>query len=210
MVKPAVLISIPFCARAALAACKTLGRCSVLSRFCVFKGSPHRLPMAAWPRNVVKEHRAAAWLLYIFLLSLFITYASFTINHNLQRRDHPVVVEDVVEEAWTLPDIVVCLIYTDGLFELGRYQCLDSNTNEDDCSATAYVSSNVTALEDPKFCVHFETSTLGQRKRGDLTLLEFTWKETPPSRLVDWDRNGTSCARQLCFCEVAEEICEST
>ena len=53
--------------------------------------------MAAWPRNVVKEHRAAAWLLYIFLLSLFITYASVTINHNLQRRDHPVVVEDVVE-----------------------------------------------------------------------------------------------------------------
>ena len=55
--------------------------------------------MAAWPRNVVKEHRAAAWLLYLFLLSLFITYASFTINHNLQRRDEPVVVEDIVEEA---------------------------------------------------------------------------------------------------------------
>ena len=51
-----------------------------------------------------------------------------------------------------------------------------SNINEDDdayyydeassdCSATAYVSSNVTAGEDPKFCVHFETSTLGQRKQ---------------------------------------------
>ena len=96
------------CARC-LAACtsgKTLGRCSVLSRFCVFKGSPHRLPMAAWPRNVVKEHRAAAWVLYVFLLSLFITYASYTINHNLQRRDEPVVVEDVVEEAWTLPDVL--------------------------------------------------------------------------------------------------------
>ena len=155
--------------------------------------------MAAWPRNVVKEHRAAAWLLYIFLLSLFITYASFTINHNLQRRDHPVVVEDVVEEAWTLPDIVVCL-GTAGTFELGKYQCLDSNINEDDdayyydeassdCSATAYVSSNVTAGEDPKFCVHFETSTLGQRKRGDQTLLEFTWKEHDPFRLVELDRN---------------------
>ena len=53
--------------------------------------------MAAWPRNVVKEHRCAAWLLYLFLISLYITYASYTINHNLQRRDHPLVVEDVVE-----------------------------------------------------------------------------------------------------------------
>ena len=67
--------------------------------------------MAAWPRNVVKEHRCAAWLLYLFLISLFITYASVTINHNLQRRDHPLVVEDVVEEAWTLPDIVVCSLH---------------------------------------------------------------------------------------------------
>ena len=155
--------------------------------------------MAAWPRNVVKEHRAAAWVLYVFLLSLFITYASYTINHNLQRRDEPVVVEDVVEEAWTLPDIVVCLIYTDGLFELGRYQCLDSNTNEDDCSATAYVSSNVTALEDPKFCVHFETSTLGQRSRGDQTVLEFTWKEHDPFKLVDWNPDWSQLREAAVF-----------
>ena len=59
-------------------------------------------------------------LLYLFLISLFITYASFTINHNLQRRDEPVVVEDIREEAWTLPDIVVCL-GTAGTFELGKY-----------------------------------------------------------------------------------------
>ena len=151
--------------------------------------------MAAWPRNVVPEHRCAAWLLYLFLISLFITYASFTINHNLQRRDHPVVVEDVVEEAWTLPDIVVCLDQTSALFELGKYSCFDYNVIDDDdeastglqtCSATAYVSSNVTAGDDPLFCVHFETSALGQRSRGDQTLLEFTWKEHDPFRLVDY------------------------
>ena len=78
--------------------------------------------MAAWPRNVVKEHRCAAWLLYLFLISLFITYASFTINHNLQRRDEPLVVEDVVEEAWTLPEIVVCL-GTDGTYAVGEPRC---------------------------------------------------------------------------------------
>ena len=165
--------------------------------------------MAAWPRNVVKEHRCAAWLLYLFLISLFITYASFTINHNLQRRDEPVVVEDVVEEAWTLPEIVVCL-GTDGTFELGKYQCLDSNINEDDdayyydeassdCSATAYVLSNVTAGEDPIVCVHFETSTLGQRSRGDQTLLEFTWKEHDPFRLVELDRNWSQLREAAVF-----------
>ena len=73
--------------------------------------------MAAWPRNVVKEHRCAA--AYLFLISLFITYANYTINHNLQRRDEPVV-EDIREEAWTLP-ITACIEYTDGLNEFKRY-----------------------------------------------------------------------------------------
>ena len=99
--------------------------------------------MAAWPRNVVKEHRCAAWLLYLFLISLFITYASYTINHNLQRRDEPVVVEDIVEEAWTLPDITACLWDSRGLSELRRYTC---NDNDDaTCDATARITSSKNA-----------------------------------------------------------------
>ena len=162
--------------------------------------------MAAWPRNVVPEHRSAAWLLYLFLLSLFITYASITINHNLQRRDHPVVVEDVVDEAWTLPDIVVCLIYTDGLFEVGRYACGDYNLFDDVdanyqwCNASAYlVGGNVTNHDDPHVCVHFETSTLGQRSRGDQTVLEFTWKEHDPFKLVDWNPDWSQLREAAVF-----------
>jgi len=144
--------------------------------------------MAAWPRNVVPEHRAAAWLLYLFLLSLFITYASFTINHNLQRRDHPIVVEDVVEESWTLPDITACLRNTRGLSELRRYDCLDKDGST--CDATAYVTSskNESIGGIAEFCVTFETSKLAPRSRGDSTLLEFTWIEINPFNILDyWD-----------------------
>jgi hypothetical protein len=136
--------------------------------------------MAAWPRNVVKEHRAFAWLLYLVLLSLFITYATLTINRNLRRRDHPVVVEDVVEEAWALPDITSCLI-TRALIELHRHQCVDL---EDDatCEATAYITStnNESTNGYAQFCVSFETSTLRPRSKNYNTLLEFTWTEVNP------------------------------
>ena len=142
--------------------------------------------MAAWPRNVVKEHRACAWLLYVFLLSLFITYASFTINHNLQRRDDPLVVEDIVEEAWTLPDITACLINTRGQSELRRYACNDKNGGT--CDATAYImsSKNESTTGHAKFCVTFETSKLAPRSRGDSTLLEFTWIEVNPIDLANY------------------------
>ena len=142
--------------------------------------------MAAWPRNVVKEHRCAAWLLYLFLLSLFITYASYTINHNLQRRDEPVVVEDIVEEAWTLPDITACLSNTRGLNELRRYTCVDKDGST--CDATAYIDSskNESSTGHAEFCVTFETSKLAPRSRGDSTLLEFTWTEINPFRIVDY------------------------
>ena len=141
--------------------------------------------MAAWPRNVVKEHRCAAWLLYLFLISLFITYASYTINHNLQRRDEPVVVEDIREEAWTLPDITACIRYTDGLNELKRYTCIDKDFAT--CEATAHIVSlnNESKSGKGKFCVWFKTSTLGPRSRGDMTRLEFTWEEVNPFHVTD-------------------------
>ena len=143
--------------------------------------------MAAWPRNVVQEHRCAAWLLYLFLISLFITYASYTINHNLQRRDDPVVVEDIVEEAWTLPDITACILFTDGLSELRRYNCHDLADGAT-CEATAHIISpnNETIRGKGKFCVSFETSKLRPRSRGDETLLEFTWIEVNPFDVTDY------------------------
>ena len=148
-----------------------------------FEGQPHRLPMAAWPRNVVREHRCAAWLLYVFLLSLFITYASYTINHNLQRRDEPVVVEDIVEEAWTLPDITACILFNRGLVQLQRYTCIDNGVAT--CEATARITSskNESNNGNAKFCVSFETSKLAPRSRGDNTFLEFTWIEVNPLNL---------------------------
>ena len=152
--------------------------------------------MAAWPRNVVKEHRCAAWLLYLFLISLFITYASYTINHNLQRRDHPLVVEDVVEEAWTLPDIVVCLT-TRGFSELRRYVCNDNDVAT--CDATAYriSSKNESSTGHAKFCVTFKTSTLAPRSRGDSTLLEFTWTEINPFHIVEhWSNDDATELRE--------------
>ena len=143
--------------------------------------------MAAWPRNVVKEHRCAAWLLYLFLISLFITYASYTINHNLQRRDEPVVVEDIREEAWTLPDITACIEYTDGLNELKRYNCYD-NDDGATCEATAHIVSldNESKSGKGQFCVWFKTSTLAPRARGDSTFLEFTWDEVNPFHVTDY------------------------
>ena len=144
--------------------------------------------MAAWPRNVVSEHRCAAWLLYVFLLSLFITYASFTINHNLQRRDEPVVVEDVVEEAWTLPDITACLVLTRGLVQLRRYTCFDTLKDDATCDATARITSskNESRTGHAEACVTFETSKLGPRSRGDSTWLEFTWIEVNPLNLATY------------------------
>ena len=147
--------------------------------------------MAAWPRNVVPEHRCAAWLLYLFLISLFITYASYTINHNLQRRDHPLVVEDVVEEAWTLPDITACLVFTRGLVQLRRYTCIDDKDGAT-CDAKAYITSskNESSNGVGEACVSFETSKLGPRSRGDNTKLEFTWIEVNPLNLANYFTGG--------------------
>ena len=140
--------------------------------------------MAAWPRNVVKEHRACAWLLYLFLISLFITYASFTINHNLQRRDHPIVVEDIVEEAWTLPDITACILFSRGLVQLQRYTCRDNGVATCDATARIMTSKNTSNKGYAKYCATFKTSTLGPRSRGDITRLEFTWIEINPLNIA--------------------------
>ena len=133
--------------------------------------------MAAWPRNVVKEHRCAAWLLYLFLISLFITYASYTINHNLQRRDEPVVVEDIREEAWTLPDIVVCLT-TRGFSELRRYVCNDNDVAT--CDATAYRISSKNESRRTCQILRYLQNVHARGSRGDSTRLEFTWTEINP------------------------------
>ena len=127
--------------------------------------------MAAWPRNVVREHRCAAWLLYLFLISLFITYASYTINHNLQRRDEPVVVEDIREEEWTLPDITACILFSRGLVEMQRYTCGDLYKYDATCYATAHIISSKNDSNNgiAKFCASFETSKLAPRSRGDAT-----------------------------------------
>ena len=144
----------------------------------------------------MKEHRAFAWLLYLVLLSLFKTLATLTINLNLRRRDHPVVVEDVVEEAWALPDITLCLI-TRALIELHRHQCVDL---EDDatCEATAYITStnNESTNGYAQFCVSFETSTLRPRSKNDNTLLEFTWTEVNPLHLDDYFANDAAELRE--------------
>ena len=148
--------------------------------------------MAAWPRNVVREHRCAAWLLYLFLISLFITYASYTINHNLQRRDEPVVVEDIREEEWTLPDITACILFSRGLVEMQRYTCGDLYKYDATCYATAHIISSKNDSNNgiAKFCASFETSKLAPRSRGDATLLEFTWIEVNPLNLNTFFTGG--------------------
>ena len=132
----------------------------------------------------MQEHRCAAWLLYLFLISLFITYASFTINHNLQRRDHPIVVEDIVEEAWTLPDITACILFSRGLVQLQRYTCRDNGVATCDATARIMTSKNTSNKGYAKYCATFKTSTLGPRSRGDITRLEFTWIEINPLNIA--------------------------
>ena len=111
---------------------------------------------------------------------MFITYATLTMKRNLRRRDSPIVVEDVVEEAWALPDITVCLLLTRGLIKLRRHRCVDIDGAT--CEATAYITStnNESRSGNAEFCVSFETSTLRPRSKNDYTLLEFTWTEINP------------------------------
>ena len=95
-------------------------------------------------------------------------------------------VEDIREEAWTLPDITACLFDKRGLTQLRRYTCLDRDGST--CDATAYITSskNESSTGHLEFCVTFETSKLGQRSRTDDTLLEFTWIEFNPLNLANY------------------------
>jgi hypothetical protein len=140
----------------------------------------------AGPTRVVKEHRRAAWVIWLVLIVGFLSYCGITVKIRLEQRKTPAVSIDLEEGAWALPDITACIAVGDGgllLVELKKYTCdmsefVTPRGKTTECVATTYANESM-------ICVVFETSGYVPRYPQAATNIEFTWTEVHPDALSD-------------------------
>ena len=62
----------------------------------------------AGPTRVVKEHRRAAWVIWLVLIVGFLSYCGITVKIRLEQRKTPAVSFDLEEGAWVESTLNIC------------------------------------------------------------------------------------------------------